>query len=90
MNENMPQTNRELRERFAYYHEIFNGDDVGKKLDAAADMLRILNTYIENYITDIEVWPLTQVVAELSNIAKGGEAKFIKPKEKNLGSQSSH
>ena len=85
MNEDMPQTDQELRERFAYYHEIFNGDDAGKKLDAAADMLRILQTYIENYIPDIEVWPLTQVVAELSKIALGGEAEFIKPKEKKPG-----
>ena len=57
----------------------------GKKLDAAADMLRILHTYIENYIPDIEVWPLTQVVSELSKIALGGEAEFIKPKEKKPG-----
>ena len=31
MNEDMPQTDQELRERFVYYHEIFNGDDAGKK-----------------------------------------------------------
>lgn len=85
MNEDMLQTDQELRERFAYYHEIFSGNDAGKKLDAAADMLRILQTYIENHAPDIEVWPITRVVAELSNIAKGGEAKFIKPKEKKPG-----
>ena len=85
MNEDMLQTDQELREKFAYYHEIFSGNDAGKKLDAAADMLRILQTYIENHAPDIEVWPITRVVAELSNIALGGEAEFIKSKEKKPG-----
>ncbi len=85
MNEDMPQTDQELRERFEFYKDVFKGDDAGKKLDAAADMLRILQTYIENYVPDIEVWPLTQVVAELSKIALGGEAEFIKSKESKPG-----
>jgi len=85
MNDATPMTDEELREKFESYTEIFKGDDASEKFNATADMMRVVSSYLSKNVEDIDIWPITMVMAEFANIAKGGQAQFIKNQDSKVG-----
>ena len=84
-NESPPLTDKELKEAFAFYAEIFKADDAEKKFFAASTMLLQLDGYLRNKIEGLDTSSILAVFAEYAYIQNGGEAEFIKCHKKRRG-----
>ena len=71
-------TERELKAAFDYYSEIFNSDDVEKKMAAASTMLFQLEKFLRDRINGLDTSPIISLLEEFAQIEKGNEPKFIK------------
>ena len=54
----------ELRTKFDDYRELFLTGDSDTKLIAANDMLAAISRYLYEHVDNIDVWPITMVMAE--------------------------
>ena len=71
-------TESELKAAFDYYSEIFNSDDVEKKMAAAATMLFQLEKFLRDRIDGLDTSAIISLLEEFAQIEKGNEPKFIK------------
>ena len=78
-------TESELKAAFDYYSEIFNSDDVEKKMAAAATMLFQLEKFLRDRIDGLDTSAIISLLEEFAQIEKGNEPKFIKSYKLGLG-----
>ena len=75
----------ELRTKFDDYRELFLTGDSETKLIAANDMLAAISRYLYEHVDNIDVWPITMVMAEYAKIGSGGSPDFLKPTLQQIG-----
>ena len=75
----------ELRTKFDDYREQFLTGDSEAKLFAANDMLATISRYLYEHVDNIDVWPITLVMAEYAKIGAGGSPEFLKSTEPKGG-----